>query len=81
MSAASRPTALAASPAAEPLPAAGAAAPRPTRTTVVRPQATPGSLSRGFVTDYGYIINELKRIFVLTAVILVVLLVLWFVLG
>jgi hypothetical protein len=48
---------------------------------VVRPQATPGSLSRGFVTDYGYIINELKRIFVLTAVILVVLLVLWFVLG
>jgi len=56
------------------------AAPR-ARTTVVRPQATPGSLTRGFVTDYAFIIGELKRIFLLTAGIVVLLLVLWLILG
>lgn len=52
-----------------------------TRTTVIRPQATPGSLSRGFVTDYNYVVSELKRIFILTAGIILLLLVLWFIIG
>ena len=48
---------------------------------VVRPAASPGSLSRGFVTDYSYVIGELKRIFLLTAGILILLIVLWLILG
>jgi hypothetical protein len=71
-------------PPVEPAPAASAAAPRTmprARTTVVRPQAAPGSLSRGFVTDYGFVIGELKRIVLLTAGIIVLLLVLWLILG
>ncbi len=47
----------------------------------MRPTASPGSLSRGFVTDYNYVIGELKRILLLTAGILLVLLVLWLILG
>ena len=78
-----RPAQVAASPAAEPS-ATVSPAPAPTRAPtarVVRPAASPGSLSRGFVTDYNYVIGELKRILLLTAGILVVLLVLWLILG
>ena len=78
-----RPAQVAASPAAEPS-ATVSPAPAPTRAPtarVVRPAASPVSLSRGFVTDYNYVIGELKRILLLTAGILVVLLVLWLILG
>jgi len=50
-------------------------------TTLIRPTATPGSLSRGFMTDYGYVVGELRRIVLLTVAILVLLLVLWLILG
>ena len=77
-----RPTQVAASPAAESVaPAPPAAAPSVPTARVVRPTASPGSLSRGFVTDYNYVIGELKRILLLTAGILLVLLVLWLILG
>jgi hypothetical protein len=55
--------------------------PAPARAAVARPQPSPGALSRGFVTDYGYVINELKRILLLTAVILLLLFALWLAIG
>jgi hypothetical protein len=36
---------------------------------------------RGFVTDYNYVISELKQIFILTIVILAILIALYFVIG
>jgi hypothetical protein len=63
---------------AEDIPAAPAAAPR---ATVVRPRTTPGTVGRAFVTDYAYVIGELKRILLLTAVIVALMLILWLVLG
>ncbi len=75
---ATRPAPLAGSPAAE---SSVPAQPVTPTATVVRPAASPGSLSRGFATDYSYVVGELKRILLLTAGVIVLLLVLWLVLG
>ena len=73
-----RPTGVGAAPAADPQTLPPVSTPT---TTVIRPTATPGSLSRGFMTDYGYVVGELRRIVLLTVAILVLLLVLWLILG
>lgn len=65
------------------------AAPAPSTTTIApapRPQAQRAATasartSRGIVTDYNYVIGELKQIAILTAVILVILVGLYFVIG
>jgi len=60
------------------LTAAEAAPSRPALVPVAAARAaTPQT--RGIVTDYGYVIGELRRIFVLTAGILILLLALWLV--
>lgn len=75
---ATQPTAVTSPVAAEPQVLPPVSAPT---ATVIRPTATPGSLSRGFLTDYGYVVGELRRILLLTAGILALLLVLWLILG
>jgi hypothetical protein len=47
-------------------------------TTTARRHAAP--VPRGFITDYGFIIGELRRTIVITAIILAGMLALWFVL-
>ena len=53
----------------------------PASTTTVRPAPAVTPASRGFTTDYGYVIGELRRIFLLTLAIVTLLLVLWLLLG
>jgi hypothetical protein len=45
------------------------------------PAAAPQPASRITTTDYGYVIGELRRIALLTALILLLLLVLWIALA
>ncbi len=73
-----RPTAVASPAGAEPQALPPVSAPT---ATVIRPTATPGSLSRGFLTDYSYVVGELRRILLLTVGILALLFVLWLILG
>lgn len=51
------------------------------RRTATRTGAAAARQPRGIVTDYNYVITELKQIFILTAVILVILIALYFVIG
>jgi hypothetical protein len=60
-------------------PVSGEAPVRAAPVAAARPAATP--VSRGLVTDYGYIISELKRIFILSVGIIVLLIVLWLIFG
>jgi len=55
-----------------------APAPRP---PAQRATAASARAARGIVTDYNYVIGELKQIAILTAVILVILVGLYFVIG
>jgi len=41
----------------------------------------PGTVSRGFITDYSYVVGELKRIFVISAAIIALMVILWFIIG
>jgi hypothetical protein len=61
-----------------PEPAPAASSPRRAAT---RAGAAAARQPRGFVTDYNYIISELKQIFILTIVVLVILIALYFVIG
>ena len=57
-----------------PPPAVAPTADRPAAATVTR-SAPAAPSGRGIQTDYGYVVSELRRIFVLTAGILLLLLV------
>jgi hypothetical protein len=52
----------------------------PARLSTPRTATTPAA-PRGIVTDYGYVISELRRIAIITGVILLLLLVLWLLFG
>ncbi|MGD9892439.1 MAG: hypothetical protein AB7R89_05805 [Dehalococcoidia bacterium] len=60
-------------------PEPAAPAPTPHRTTTRANAAA--RQPRGFVTDYNYVISELKQIFILTIVVLVILIALYFIIG
>jgi hypothetical protein len=70
-----------------PFPAApvGVAEPQAAPTATARPAAprvtAPAAASRGIVTDYGYVIGELRRIGIITAAIVLLLLLLWLVIA
>jgi hypothetical protein len=55
-------------------------APAP-RASTPRTTAASARAPRGIVTDYNYVIGELKQIVILTAAILAILIVLYFVIG
>jgi hypothetical protein len=62
-----------------PAPPVGASAP-PRPAAPARPTAPPAP-TQITTTDYGYVVGELRRIALLTALILAILLVLWLLLG
>ncbi|MGH2587303.1 MAG: hypothetical protein ACRDJE_20500 [Dehalococcoidia bacterium] len=63
-------------------PAAPSPPAAPVRRATATRQATATSQgARGIVTDYGYVVGELRRIFVLTVGITALLLVLWLIIG
>jgi hypothetical protein len=61
-------------------PESAPAAPAPRR-TATRTGAAAARQPRGIVTDYNYVITELKQIFILTVVVLVILAALYFIIG
>lgn len=69
--------------ATEATPIAPEVAPAATATprAAMRTGATAARQSRAFVTDYNYVINELKQIFILTIVVLAILIALYFIIG
>jgi len=58
-----------------------AAAPVRRATTTTRQATATSQGARGIVTDYSYVIDELRRIGVLTVGITALLLVLWLIIG
>ena len=62
-------------------PTARTAAPVRPVTALARPATAPSSGTKITTTDYGYVVAELRRILILTVIILAVLFALWFVLA
>lgn len=61
--------------------AADAAVPGPSRVTTPAPRPEAHASTRITTTDYGHVVGELKRIALLTVLIVAILLVLWLLVG